>query len=103
MLYQVLQLLDSLPEEEEVAPEEIVVFRPPEEDDGFSITVEDEGFRVKGRRVERLVGRTDWRYDESVQRLHRALDRMGVTKAMEEAGVQTGDTVFIGETELEWS
>jgi len=103
MLYQVLQLLDSLPEEEEVAPEEIVVFRPPEEDDGFSITVEDEGFRVKGRRVERLVDRTDWRYDESVQRLHRALDRMGVTKAMEEAGVQTGDTVFIGETELEWS
>jgi GTP-binding protein len=103
MLYQVLQLLDSLPEEQEAAPEEVAVFRPPEEDEGFSIIVEEEGFRVKGRRVERLVDRTDWRYDESVQRLHRALDRMGVTKAMEEAGVQTGDTVFIGETELEWS
>jgi GTP-binding protein len=103
MLYQVLQLLDSLPEEEEVVPEEVAVFRPPEGDEGFSIVVEEQGFRVRGRLVERLVGRTDWRYDESVQRLHRALDRMGVTKAMEEAGVQTGDTVFIGETELEWS
>jgi GTP-binding protein len=103
MLYQVLQLLDSLPEEEEVLPEEIAVFRPPEEEDGFSITVEEGGYRVKGRRVERLVGRTDWRYDESVRKLHRALERLGVTKAMEEAGVRKGDTVLIGDTELEWS
>jgi GTP-binding protein len=103
MLYRVLQLLDSLPEEEEVPPEEMAVFRPPEEENGFSITIEGDGFRVQGRRVERLVGRTNWRYDESVRRLHRALDKMGVTKAMEEAGVHKGDTVFIGDTELEWS
>jgi GTP-binding protein len=103
MLYRVLQLLDSLPEEEEVPPEEMAVFRPPEEEDGFSIIIEGDGYRVEGRRVERLVGRTNWSYDESVRRLHRALDKMGVTKAMEEAGVQKGDTVFIGDTELEWS
>jgi GTP-binding protein len=103
MLYRVLQLLDSLPEEEEVSAEEMAVFRPPEEENDFSITIEGDGFRVQGRRVERLVGRTNWRYDESVRRLHRALDKMGVTKAMEEAGVQKGDTVFIGDTELEWS
>jgi GTP-binding protein len=103
MLYRVLQLLDSLPEEEEVPAEEMAVFRPQEEENGFSITIEGDGFRVEGRRVERLVGRTNWRYDESVRRLHRALERMGVTKAMEEAGVQKGDTVFIGDTELEWS
>jgi GTP-binding protein len=103
MLYRVLQLLDSLPEEEEASPEETKVFRPPEEDDGFSVTVGENGFRVEGRQVERLVARTDWRYDESVRRLHRALERLGVTKAMEEAGVQEGDTVFIGDIELEWS
>jgi GTP-binding protein len=103
MLYRILQLLDSLPDEEEASPEETKVFRPPEEDDDFSITVEENGFRVEGRRVERLVARTDWRYDESVRRLHRALERLGVTKAMEEAGVQEGDTVFIGDIELEWS
>jgi GTP-binding protein len=103
MLYRVVQLLDSLPEEEEVPAEEMAVFRPPEEENDFSITIEGDAFRVQGRRVERLVGRTNWRYDESVRRLHRALERMGVTKAMEEAGVQKGDTVFIGDTELEWS
>jgi len=103
MLYRVLQLLDSLPEEPEIAPEEIAVFRPPEEEEGFTITVEKGGLRIAGKRVERLVARTDWHYDESVRRLHRTLERMGITKAMEEAGVQMGDTVYIGDAELEWS
>jgi len=102
MLYQVLQLLDSLPKEE-VAPEEIAIFRPPEEDEGFTIDVEEDGFRITGRGVERLVARTDWRYEEGMRRLHRTLERIGVVKAMEEAGVQKGDTVYIGDSELEWS
>jgi GTP-binding protein len=103
MLNQVLRLLDSLPEEEEPAREEIAVFRPAHEEEGFTVSREAEGFRVRGRRVERLVARTDWRYDEGVRRLHRALERMGVTEALEEAGVREGDTVYVGETELEWS
>lgn len=104
MLYRVLQLLDSLPEEPEMVRQETAVFRPPkEEEEGFTISVEEGGVRVQGKRVERLVARTDWRYDEGVRRLHRTLERLGVTKAMEEAGVQNGDTVYIGDTELEWS
>ena len=103
MVNQVLRLLDSLPEEEELAGEEIAIFRPEPEEEGFTISKEGEGYRVKGRQVERLVARTDWRYDESVRRLHRALERMGVTEAVEEAGVHEGDTVYIGEIELEWS
>ena len=103
MLYQVLQLLEGLPEEPEVTPQETAVFRPQEEDDGFTVSVENGVFRVEGRQLERLVARTDWRYDESVRRLHRALEGLGVTKALEEAGVKEGDSVYVGETELEWS
>jgi len=102
MLYLVLQLLDSLPEEEPT-PEEIAIFRPPEEDEGFTIAVEGDGFRIRGNRVERLVARTDWQYEEGIRRLHRVLERMGVTKALEEAGVEEGDTVYVGDAELEWS
>ena len=102
MLYLALQLLDSLPEEG-VAPEETAIFRLPEDDEGFTISVEDDGFRIGGKRVERLVARTDWRYEESIRRLHRALERLGIAKAMEEAGVEKGDTVYIGDSELEWS
>jgi GTP-binding protein len=103
MLYHVLQLLESLPEEPEVTPQETAVFRPQEEDEGFTVSVENGVFRVEGRQLERLVARTDWRYDESVRRLHRALEGLGVTKALEEAGVKEGDSVYVGETELEWS
>jgi len=103
MLYRVLQLLEGLPEEAEATPQEIAVFRPQKEDKGFTVSVKDGVFRVEGRQLERLVARTDWRYDESVRRLHRALEGLGVTKALEEAGVQEGDTVYVGETELEWS
>jgi GTP-binding protein len=104
MLFRVLQLLDSLPDEAEMIAEEVAVFGPPkEEKEEFTITVEEAGFRVQGKRVERVVARTDWRYDESVRRLHRTLERLGVTKTLEEAGVQDGDTVYIGDTELEWS
>jgi GTP-binding protein len=103
MLFRVLQLLDSLPEEPEAAPEETAVFRLPEEEEDFTISVEDGVFRIQGKRVERLVARTNWQYDESVRWLHRGLERLGVTEAMEEAGVQEGDTVFIGDAELEWS
>ncbi len=102
MLFMVLQLLDSLPEEEPTR-EEIAVFRPSEEDEGFTVVVEGDGFRVAGKQVERLVARTDWRYEEGIRRLHNALERMGVTKALEEAGVEKGDTVLIGDAELEWS
>ena len=38
----------------------------------------------------------------AVQRVERILDRMGVTEALGEAGGEEGDTVFIGEAELEW-
>jgi GTP-binding protein len=37
-----------------------------------------------------------------VRRFQRSLDRMGVTEALREAGVQPGDTVFIGDRELVW-
>ncbi len=46
---------------------------------------------------------TYWDYDEAILRFQRLLDTLGVTEALREAGVQEGDTVYIGEHELEWS
>jgi GTP-binding protein len=37
-----------------------------------------------------------------MQRFQVALDRMGVSSALEEAGAQPGDTVRIGEKEFEY-
>jgi len=60
------------------------------------------GFLVHGERVERLVERTDLESDAALQRFQSLLDRLGVSAALESAGVQPGDTVRIAEAEFEY-
>ncbi|MFN2148602.1 MAG: Obg family GTPase CgtA [Anaerolineales bacterium] len=45
---------------------------------------------------------TYWEYDESVRRFQKLMDTLGIEAALREAGIETGDTVHIGEYELEW-
>jgi GTP-binding protein len=75
----------------------------PEEDEGFIVEPAGEGaFRVRGRRVERLVAMTDLQSEEGVEHLQRQLARLGVFEVLERAGVQVGDTVAVGDWETEW-
>jgi GTP-binding protein len=60
------------------------------------------GFAVRGDRVEKLVERTDLESEGSLERFQAELDRIGVSEALESAGVQPGDTVRIGGTEFEY-
>ncbi len=100
LLYRAAQMLAELPEE---APAwELPVFRPGVDEETFTVEREEDGWRVRGVRVERLAAMTVWNLDEAVRRFQRTLERMGVAKALEEAGVQPGDTVRIGEAELVW-
>jgi GTP-binding protein len=70
----------------------------------FEIVQEDEGlYRVTGKRIERAAAMTYWDYDEAVTRFQNILETLGISAALEKAGVKVGDTVFIGDFELEWS
>ena len=100
LLYRAAQLLAELPEV--ALARELPVFRPPEDEEAFTVEWELDGWRVRGIRVERLAARTVWNLDEAVRRFQRTLDRIGVSLALEEAGVQLGDTVRIGDRELVW-
>ena len=60
--------------------------------------VEHEGnkiWRVRGKRVERMVVQTEWDNDEAVIFLQRRLDKIGVEKALLEAGAKAGDEIRI--------
>lgn len=57
---------------------------------------------VHGKRVERAVGMTNQDSEESMDRLQVTMRKMGITKALEEAGVTVGDTVRFGKIELYW-
>jgi GTP-binding protein len=102
LMNRTLQVLEELPPPEP-GSEEMAVFRPGEREGAFTIEQEEDGWRVRGVRVERVAEMTPFVLPEAVARFQRQLRAMGVVDALREAGVQTGDTVYIGEQELEWS
>ena len=101
-----LELARLLPDAKAMAepPESagVVVHRPKSMGDNFAVRREPDGFRVRGRRIERIAAQTDFQNEESAERFQRDLDRMGIDAELRRAGVEPGDTVRIGEVELEW-
>lgn len=95
-----------LPSADEMAtppePAGVVVHRFDSARDGFAVEREGDAFRVRGRRIERLVAQTDFENDESAERFQRDLARLGIERELLRAGVSPGDTVRIGAHEMEW-
>lgn len=74
------------------------------EDKSFTVVRSAEGvWEVHGNYIERVVQKTQWQYYDAVMRFQRILEALGITEALRAKGVQAGDTVQIGEMELEWS
>jgi len=102
MLLKVRQML------EEVRPpaalgEEQVVITPPVDEDSFRVEREAEGWRVTGRRIERIASMTYFEFDATLIRFQQILEKMGISQALHDAGVRNGDIVYIGDQELEWA
>jgi len=99
-------LADLLPDAEALAappePAGVVVHRLDAAGDAFTVSREDDAFRVRGRRIERLAVQTDFANDESAARFQADLVRLGIDPALRRAGIQPGDPVRIGVVELEW-
>lgn len=95
--------LADLPRETSPTTEDALpVIRPNADENAFTITREEGAWRVRGKKVERVVAMTNFDQTEALLRLHRILKGMGVTAALEHAGVREGARVRIGEVELEW-
>lgn len=60
------------------------------------------GFEVRGPAIERVVSRTDFGSEQSLDRFQVLLDRIGVSAALAEAGAEPGDTVRVGDLEFEY-
>jgi len=102
VLYRAAQLVAAAPPPQPV--EALPVYRPAPAQPEFTITREpDGGYRVSGAKIERAAKMTYWEYDEAVQRFQKILEVLGVRQALADAGIQEGDTVYIGEAELTWS
>lgn len=102
LLYSAFELLEEAISSEDAQkdefPEEIFEYK----DDGRSVIVTKEGsqYVLTGKTVRRIVLMTDLENIEAAFMLHRRLKKMGVIRALTEAGAKDGDTVVVDDTEF---
>lgn len=101
MLYKVKQMLDEAPEPH-LSDDEMIVIQPEPDESSFTVEREGSGWRVSGKRIERVAAMTYFEFDATLVRFQQILDSMGITQVLREAGVKPGDMVYIGDEELEW-
>jgi len=107
LLYRVQEMLDSLSvaDETEAAAESTALpeITPAADENAFQIVqVDHDAWRVEGTAIERIAHMTNWEYYEAAMRFQRILTAMGITEALDAAGVEEGDTVYIADVELVW-
>ena len=102
LLVKAYQILQETPEPEPFeAP--LPVYKAKDDPREFKVTQEGaQEWRVSGTAIERAAAMTQWEHDGSVRRFQKIMETLGVDEALRKAGTQEGDTVAIGEFELEW-
>lgn len=102
LLVRAYQMLEEAPPIEEVELP-LPVYKPKEDPREFTVTREGSNeWRISGVAIERAASMTYWQHDGSVRRFQKIMETIGVDEALRKAGVQEGDTVAIGDFELEW-
>ena len=104
MLMRIARILEEMPKEEESTGEQVVSPRPtsrqrlgPE-----AVRVEDGVYIVESERLERLSALADTRDQRVLLQLWREMRRSGMAERLIDEGIEVGDTIRIGEVEVEW-
>jgi len=101
LLRKAVELLAQAPLLEEITP--LPVYRPEYDPREFNIIRDMDGnWRILGDGIERAAAMTFWEHDGSVRRFQRIMESLGVDEALKKKGAQEGDTVRIGEYELDY-
>lgn len=96
-LYKKIQDAPATVLESEAKAHEGKVYRPLAR---FTLEKDDQVYVLGGKEVVKWVAMTDFSEEESVERLKRILERIGVGRALREAGAVEGDTIRVGKEEF---
>lgn len=91
-------------------PERVAVASPPVErrityrgtTRDWEVAREGDGVRIRSPRLERLARGIDWQSPDALTYFQRVLERSGIDAELRRLGVAEGDTVHVGDVELEW-
>ncbi len=103
LMQRCAQLLQAMPRPVTEVEVPMLIEAPPAPTVPLSVEKLSDGvFLVRGTRVEEELARTDLRSEDALQWLQERLERLGVIRMLEQAGAKEGDTVIIGDVELEF-
>ena len=87
----------------EPAPQPVPVYRTKEDPREYTLSREGTSdWRLSGAGLERAAKMTFFEHEGSLRRFQKLMETLGVDEALRKAGVKEGDTVHIGDFELEW-
>ena len=102
---RIAELLTGLPKE---IPEDGVPLEPAARSTGRqrrereTVRVEPDAYVIESDYLERLSALADTRDQRVLLQLWREMRRSGVAQQLVNAGIEVGDTIRIGEVEVEW-
>ena len=100
LMTKACEMLDSVATPQPV--EAITVFRPQPRKERVTVSMEGEVFVVSSSRAEKLIARMDVQNPEARAYIRNQFTRIGVAKALKNAGVKLGDMVRFGKVEMKW-
>lgn len=99
VLYAARRLIDEAAVADAAAAEqdEFPVLRLSEEDESsWEVAKDDDGYVVRGKKIERFAARTDFDSYHGVQRLRDIMRKMGIERELVRQGIEPNDRITIG-------
>ena len=97
-----METLGALPVEPAKTVRPVPLTIRPKVEHPFRVTRQDRVFVVEAPRVERLLAMANLKEWRVMVQIWRELEKLGISKALEDKGVQAGDTVRVGSVNLQW-
>lgn len=100
LLYEVKAAVQKAAEQaEDAASEEdnVPVYRLNPDQLPWRIIKREDGYLVRGKKIERFAMRTDFDNEEGVRRLRDIMKKMGIMREIERAGIEKGQTIEFGQ------
>jgi GTP-binding protein len=103
LLYAIKQLVldERNRQAEEIEKEDkLPILRLEQTEKHWTVTKQDDGFMVKGHKIEKFAARTDFDNVHGTQRLRDIMSKMGIMNELRRQGLEPGHTIHIGNYKL---